>query len=120
MRGRFVLRLLDAADGLLGWTEVLARPCPGGAFHADDAVGLVVDRDGQAASVTVHWTELDIARRVTVPVMAVRAGVRLRLDWPENIVWRVHGEADVPRPPVTVRRDLTLSLRPGESSAAAV
>lgn len=122
---KFVVRLLDQASNLLAWSEVYATP----AEHERAAscpfwpVGtrttqFIVDADGVASEITVHWCELDVARRnpILEPV-AVKAGTAVSFTWLEP-VWLVPGTRDVPLPAVTVKQAVSISVKPGSLAAA--
>lgn len=118
MRARFVVRLLDASDNLLAWTEVEAeaRPqdragsCP---FFAVAPTLFEVEQSGRVARVAVHWPDLDVAR-VTTPVaeLDVRAGDVVNYAWIEP-VWLVPGMRDVALPAVTVRKSVAIGVPSG-------
>jgi hypothetical protein len=122
MTARFVVRLLGADYGLLGWAEVMAsaRPQATGAscpFWPAGPTVLTIEADGLATYVTVHWSDLDVHRIQTltqaVPVVAGRV---VTLPWAEPI-WLVPGMRDVPVPPVTVRQPVCVSVPVGSLNA---
>lgn len=124
MTARFIVRLLDAAGELLSWCEVQAVAQPQGRprstpFRAQTPSMFVIERDGTATHLAVHWADLDVAR--LTPLMeatAVQVGQVLRFDWIEP-VWMVEGsKVDVPLPPVTVRAQVR--IQPPTGSLAAV
>jgi hypothetical protein len=105
---KFVVRLLDAAGELLAWAPVYAsaRPHPRGAscpLKPQGPTTFVIERDGIAAQVSVHWCHYDVARvqAIAEPV-AVTAGQVFTFMWIEP-VWLVPGMRDVPLPAVTER-----------------
>lgn len=111
---KFVIRVLDAADGLLAWASVLGECQPGGrVMPLTPAVQMRIERDGRAASVTVHWTDLDVARREDflgdVDLIAGQIGT---FQWIRPL-WVVTGERDVPLPPVTVREAVIIGVPGG-------
>jgi len=120
---KFVVRLLDAAGQLLAWTIVWAEPrpqargasCP---FIATAPTTFVAERDGVAAETTIHWCDLDVARRQALaePV-PVTAGQHLVFAWLEP-VWLVPGMRDVPLPAVTVREPVALTVPIGTLAAS--
>lgn len=119
---KFVLRLLDAEGALLAWTTVMAEPRPqarGGScpFFATTDTVLVAERDGRAVETTIHWCDLDVARRQALaePV-DVQAGQQLRFAWLEP-VWLVPGMRDVPLPAVTVRAPVAVTVPIGSLAA---
>ena len=122
MTARFTLRLLDADNTLLAWTEITAtaKPqihagsCP---FWADEPIQFLIERDGIAARVSYHWRALDVARVVDLNTpCAVKAG-ETRTPVMLEPVWLVPGMRDVPLPSVTVRESVTISPPVGAMGA---
>jgi hypothetical protein len=120
---KFVVRLLDAAGALLAWATVYAtaKPqstaasCP---FWSATNTSFVIEQDGLASRLSVHWCDLDVARQqVLVEPVLVTAGQVYTFAWLEP-VWLVPGMRDVPLPPVTVRAPVV--LKPPVGSLAAV
>jgi hypothetical protein len=120
---RFIVRLLTAAGDLLSWAEVHAQAKPQGRPRSTPFVALgpstfVIERDGLASQLTVHWADLDVAR--ATPLMQatpVQVGQVLRFDWIEP-VWMVEGsKVDVPLPSVTVRRAVQIAPPTGNLGA---
>jgi hypothetical protein len=126
MTQRFIVRLLTAEGDLLSWTEVQAQAKPQGRprstpFHAMGPSMFVIERDGLAAQISVHWCDLDVARIFALQTpTAVSIGQVLRYDWFTMPVWMVEGsKVDVPLPPVTVRAKVTIAPPTGNLSAVA-
>jgi hypothetical protein len=124
MRARFIVRLLDAAGDLLSWCEVYAVAKPQGRPRSTPFVALapstfVIERDGLASQLSVHWADIDVAR--LTPLMGetpVQMGQVLRFDWIEP-VWMIEGsKVDVPLPPVTVRAQVKIQPPTGALAAA--
>lgn len=121
-REKFVVRLLDATHALLAWAEVYAAPRPQnrGASCPYWPVGptqFMVERDGCATAIAIHWCDLDVAR--LQPVLAptpVAIGQILAFAWLEPI-WLVAGMRDVPLPAVTLRAPVVLTPAPASLSA---
>lgn len=119
---KFVVRLLTADGALLAWTEVYALPSPQetGAscpFHAPTALEFVIEEAGMATQISVHWCDLDVARKQNLlePVQ-VQPGQIMKLHMIEP-VWIVPGMHDVPKPAVTVRRNIELCPDPASLGA---
>lgn len=119
MIASFIVRLLDAESRLLGWTEVLAESRPQGRprstpFRAMGPSTFVIERDGIASQLSIHWADLDVVR--VTPLMnpgPVQVGQLQRFDWIEP-VWMVEGsKVDVPLPPVTVRGPVRVGVPVG-------
>lgn len=115
MRQKFVVRLLDDAANLLGWAEVFAsarpqgqrRSCP---FFSDQPTQFVIEQDGVASQITIHWCDLDLARSSPpLEPTPVQVGQVFTFTWIEP-VWLVPApEKDVPLPAVTMRQSVTLA-----------
>ena len=117
-RDKFVVRLLDREAQLLAWAEVYAEPrpqergasCP---YWPMGPTQFVVEQDGVATEITVHWCDLDVARRNTLlEPMAVQAGQVMSFAWMEPI-WLVPGMRDVPLPAVTIRQSVNVLVPTG-------
>jgi hypothetical protein len=119
MDTKFVVRLLDAQGGLLAWQTVWALPrlqeprgasCP---FFAPGPTLFVIERDGRATQISVHWCDLDVARVVAlIEPVDVTVGRVATYVWIEP-VWLVPGMRDVPLPAVTVRQSVELVVPTG-------
>jgi hypothetical protein len=122
MTTRFIVRLLDADAQLLAWAEVFADATPqerGGScpFWATTPTSFVVERDGVASLVTIHWADLDVARQqALLEPVAVSVGQVFTFAWMEP-VWLVPGMRNVPLPAVTVRKPVTVSVPVGVMAA---
>lgn len=120
---KFVVRLLDAAGTLLSWAEVYASPkpqarpaasCP---FWAAGNTTFVIEQDGLAIRLSVHWCDLDVARvQDLIEPVPVQAGQVFTFAWLEP-VWLVAGMRDVPLPPVTVRASVAVGVPTGALTA---
>ena len=122
MTVKFVVRLLDAAGGLLAWATVYgtARPqdragsCP---FFAPGPTSFVIEREGLASQISVHWCDLDVARKqVLIEEVPVSPGQVFSFAWIEP-VWLVAGMRDVPLPAVTVRAPVEVAVPVGSLTA---
>lgn len=111
---KFVIRILDASHALLAWAEVHGECRPGGCvMPATATVPMLVERDGRAASVTVEWCDLNLARQEDfLGETDLRAGQMGQFHWIKPL-WVVPGEANVPLPPVTVRQSVTIGVPVG-------
>jgi hypothetical protein len=116
MTQKFVVRLLTSEGDLLSWAEVQAQAKPQGRprstpFHAIGPSMFVIEQDGIATQMSVHWCDLDVARVFALPEpVPVSALQVLRYDWFTMPVWMVEGsKVDVPLPAVTVRGPVKVS-----------
>jgi hypothetical protein len=126
MVDRFVVRLLTAEGDLLAWSEVQAQTKPQGRHRSTPFMALgptmfVIEQNGIASHVAVHWCDLDVARMFALETpAAVSVGQVLRYDWFTMPVWMVEGsKVDVPLPPVTVRAQVKIAPPTGNLSAVA-
>lgn len=121
MTARFIVRLLDADSNLLAWAEVYATATPqeraaSRPFWAATPTQFVVDRDGVACQISIHWADLDVARLQQLDPTPVVVGQVFTLAWIEP-VWLVQGMRDVPLPTVTVRAPVTVGVPVGGMGA---
>jgi hypothetical protein len=125
MRQRFIVRLLAVDGALLAWAEVWAEARPQGRprstpFHAIAPSLFVIEQDGIATSIAVHWADLDVARLFALPeAVTVQIGQVLRYDWFTMPVWMVEGsKVEVPLPAVTVRAAVAIPVPTGSLVSA--
>jgi hypothetical protein len=122
---KFVARLLDEAGTLLAWAQVYAtakpqaRPAASCPIMAPGNTTFVIEQDGLAERISIHWCDLDVARVQNllepVPVQALQV---FTFAWIEP-VWLVAGSRDVPLPSVTVRAPVAIGVPAGALAAAA-
>ena len=115
MYTKVVLRLLDAAGALLGWTEVQALMRGDGALWAERAVSIVVGRSGQPHQLSVHWADLNVEVRSpchTIPEVAVGQVV----EFPAGVLMQI-GTPPANLPPVTVGRSISIDVPVGNLAA---
>lgn len=119
MVARFVIRLLSDDGSLLAWAEIAAQSEPQGRprstpFKALAPTEFVIEQDGVATQLAVHWPDLDVAR--LTPLLGptpVQVGQLVRFTWIEP-VWMVQGSTmHVPLPAVTVRAPVSVSVPTG-------
>jgi hypothetical protein len=122
MTQRFIVRVLDASSALLAWAEVFAQPkpqergasCP---FWPTGPTQFVVTQAGLATEVSIHWADLDVARRqALLEPVHVAVGQVFTFAWIEP-VWLVPGMRDVPLPPVTVGKPVAVRVPVGSIGA---
>lgn len=72
----------------------------------------LIERDGRASHISVHWCDVDVARhKELAEAVDVKAGQVMRFSWLEP-VWLVYGEKDVPLPTVTEQGSVTVEVEP--------
>jgi hypothetical protein len=125
MTDKFVVRLLDDAGTLLAWATVhatakpQARPAASCPFWAPANTMFVIEQDGLASRISVHWCDLDVARvQALVESVPVAVGQVFSFAWIEP-VWLVAGMRDVPLPQVTVRAPVKIGVPNGSLSCVA-
>lgn len=119
MKQKFVIRLVTESGDLLAWGEEHLKPTPdreqgntrfGGKGHRSI---LRVCKAGTAQFVSVHWCDLDVARKIPIlggpmEIPEAAVGSDAAFDWMQA-VWGVQGNTDVPLPPVTVGGPVVLT-----------
>jgi hypothetical protein len=63
--------VLDPDGAVLGWTAVEALARGDGQLHATAPVVVIPDRTGQAHTVIVHWVDVNVELRTTIPLIHV-------------------------------------------------
>ena len=122
MTEKFVVRVMDAENALLAWTTVYAESRPQGSrrscpFWAVGRTQFVIERDGLASQVLVHWCDLDLARAQAIEPTPVQVGQVFDYAW-IGPVWLVPAmEKDLVLPPVTERAPVTLAVPTGSLNA---
>jgi hypothetical protein len=121
---KFVLRLLDHAGELLAWSTISAIPAPQDRaascpFWSIDGrtTRVAIEKSGRATEISVHWCELDVARRSDIEEVDVEAGQVFDFTWLQP-VWLVAGTRDVPLPAVTVRATVIVNIPSGSLTGA--
>jgi hypothetical protein len=121
---KFVIRLMDDSDQLLGWTELSCESKPQGSrrscpFWPKGVTQFPIERDGLATKITIHWCELDLAREQALDApVEVKVGLLANYTW-IGPVWLVPAmDKDLVLPPVTVRQTVALSPPAGSLVAA--
>lgn len=119
LSNKFVIRILDAEHQLLGWAEVYPKLHPGigrasCGFVTTTPTKFLIEQDGDARYLVVHWCDPDLARIVEImgaPV-AVKKDQIVQYAWVEP-VWLISGMRDVPMPTVTVRQSVEIGVPTG-------
>jgi hypothetical protein len=120
---KFVVRLLDAEHHLLAWTTVWAAVTPRGGgrscqFWPTGPTQFTVTEAGDAAWLTIHWCDPDLARMTALSPQRLEVGQVVNFCWIEP-VWLVPGMQNVPLPPVTVHQHTTLGVPTGTLATVA-
>jgi uncharacterized membrane protein len=109
---KLVIRLLDFHGRLLGWAEVQAAIRGDGTLFVAQPTHIMVETEGQPASISVHWVDVNVETRMPTPITTwVTLGqiVTLTGDWTALIV----GPAAGGLPPVTVKAPVSLAIPQG-------
>lgn len=124
MLTKFVARLLDDADTLLGWAQVDCVPKPqkgrvSGVFRPVAPTQFVIETAGRCTRISIHWCDLDIARVMPIaePVEVLPYQM-FTFTWLEP-VWVVSGQADVPLPATVHHHGVLVGIPSGTMTAAA-
>jgi hypothetical protein len=117
MTTKIVLRLLDAADGLIGWTAHEAAVHGDGALWSASPIVIVADRAGAAACVSLHWADVNVEVRVPCVLPSIAAGQRVTV-FPTGERLITVGAPPVGLPPVTVTRSVVVGVGVGMIGAA--
>jgi hypothetical protein len=127
MTQKFVIRLLTESGELLAWGEEHLKPIPnrdegntrfGGKGHRSM---LRVLKAGRAEFISIHWCDLDVARKMPITGGAMEVpneavGTDAQFHWMQAI-WGVQGNTEVPVPPVTVGAPVVLAPDPAQIGA---
>ena len=124
MKARFIVRLMSESDELLSWAEVWAQAkpqktagsCP---FWPVAPTQFVIERHGRASYLTVHWADLDVARKQNLASADVSVGQVFTFTWLEP-VWLVPGMRDIQLPGVTVRAKVEIGVPTGSLTAVSL
>jgi hypothetical protein len=107
---KVVLRVLDDAGALLGWTAIEARARGDGCLWSPGPVALLVDAPGAPALVSLHWCDLNVEVRVPLPAQSpVEAGQALTV-YREATPLIVCGQPPASLAPVTVRAAAAITV----------
>ena len=117
MTTKLVIRLLDSANQLLGWTEHQAKARGDGKLRAQGQVRLVIEQAGSPQTLSVHWADLNVEVRTDVTAwLSVIVGQVLTVaehDGPLITAGAMPG----PLPAVTVRQAVSVNVPVGQMGA---
>jgi hypothetical protein len=102
---KFVIRVMDANEQLLGWTETHAVAKGDGYLRADGPVYVCVERGGVATTVSVHWADVHVETRATIRESVTSGQVLTIFPTRGTPIMRC-GHVPGPLPAVTERRPL--------------
>ena len=117
MTTKLVVRLLGQEGELLGWGVVMAEARGDGALWMPEGPPLTVvaEQAGVAATVSVHWADINIETRVEAFPIPVNAGQKVPLTFGGPMI--KIGDPPQNLPAVTVRRSVTVGVPVGEVGA---
>jgi hypothetical protein len=98
---KFILRLLTAADELMGWTEVHAVARGDGCLWLPQDALIPIRTEGTATTLSVHWVDVNCAYRVPFPAAGIARPGDVAQISAEGPIWTV-GPAAGGLPPVEV------------------
>lgn len=115
LKTKLVVRMLDAAEQLIGWAEVSGQARGDGKLWVEEPTLVMIERDGVIAYLSVHWCDVNVEIRSAIERAAVTAGQLLRLpgDWEAIAV----GPAAGGLPSVTVRTPVEVRIPVGTIGA---
>ena len=120
MTTKLVCRLLDVTGRLLGWTDHHAAARGDGYLRATLPVVLDVDEDGEAVQVSVHWADVNVEVRVSIPPVTVTRGQALTIFQPQAAMLSVGVPPLTRLPPVTTKRAVDVSVPVGQLGASGI
>jgi hypothetical protein len=98
-REKFVVRLLDPNNEMLGWATVYGEPRPNErrrscCFFPGGPTYIKIERGGRAERMSIHWCDLDIGRITNIiDPQDVTAGQSVVYHWIEPL-FQVVGSAE--------------------------
>ena len=101
---KFVCRLLDADNQLLGWCEHMAHIPGDGTICASKEVIIPVDKEGFPTQVSLHWVDVNVESRSDLPDagLKVEKGARIHIFQRDDPMIKI-GDPPVGLPMVTVK-----------------
>jgi hypothetical protein len=114
---KVVVRLLGAANELLGWVEHEVRVPGDGKLWPSGPITVRVDQKGYPTTVSIHWCTVNVETRVPVPeVCTVVPGQIVQL-YDGSVPLISVGNRPYDLPPVIVGRPVSISPPVGKSFA---
>jgi len=101
MTTKIVLRLLDAENQLLGWSEHFAVARGDGKLWSQGTVTITAERAGDPVCVSLHWADVNVETRIPCPPAHVSAGRTIAIFAPHTPMVTL-GIPPTNLPPVTV------------------
>lgn len=98
---KLVIRLMTADGHMLGWCENRARATDG-CLRANGPITMAIRENGDAAYVSIHWTDLNVVVDVQIPQTHVRGGDTASLFEDNAVMLQAGGVPTKRLPPVTV------------------
>lgn len=108
MRTKIVVRILDAAGALLGWTPLLAEARGDQTLRASHVCVVPIEQSGTATVVSYHWADIGVQKRVPFGPVDLFEGALIELKFPDGVVLTLPSD-EGPLPAVTVRASTALS-----------
>jgi hypothetical protein len=82
--------VLDPDGAVIGWTAVEALARGDGQLHATAPVVIIPERQGMAQTVIVHWVDVNVEVRTTIPLIYVDRALTV---FPAGPLFRVGPQA---------------------------
>ncbi len=113
---RLIIRVIDADELLLAWTDIEAEARGDGRLWSTISPLLLVERAGTPHTLSVHWPDVHVEARTPLTLEAVTIGSTITLPW-ENTPVLIVGPVPGPLPPVTVRGSIQIGVPVGSLGA---
>lgn len=115
MEAKFIVRVLNEHNELLGWGELMTHARGDGCLWAPSPFECVIDVSGRAAWLSYHWADLHLEWRAPLS-QDVQAGTILRVQYDREVV-RV-GDPPVGLPGVTMKGAVKIGVPAGSLGVA--
>jgi hypothetical protein len=108
---KLVIRLLDAANAVIGWTEHSAIVRGDGTLRAAAPVSCLIDAPGWVETISIHWADVNVETRVAPPggPIAVRVGDSVTL-YEKHAALLTIGTPPANLPPVVLRQTVAVAV----------
>jgi hypothetical protein len=116
MTTKLVIRVMDAADTLLAWTEIQGEIRGDGCLRYAHPAMAWVECAGTPTQLSVHWADVNVEVRSAFAYKPVTMGDLIPLRWDDQPVLVV-GPMPGPLPPVTVRAPIAIAVPVGVMGA---
>ena len=110
---KFVVRLMDNDNNMLGWGAVMAEAKGDGALYPVEPLNGHGEVTGVATSALIHWADVNLRCRAFIGEVPIKGGAPFALLWTGPIL-RLDNPADHdPLPPVTIHNSVEINVPTG-------